>query len=73
MDKLGLAPQVRMHDRQSLRFVNETDEGILQDENECGKERKSGGFHVIKLGNISKGGASSAQIGGNIASSADPS
>ena len=52
MDKLSLAPQVRPHDRQSLRFVNQTDEHILQDENDCGSKNK--GFTIIKLGNISK-------------------
>lgn len=55
MDKLSLAPAVRPHDRQSLRFVNQHDENILQAEDECGEETtSSAGFTLIKLGNISK-------------------
>ena len=34
MDKLGLAPQVRQFDRQSLRFVNVYQETLMQQEDD---------------------------------------
>ena len=34
MDKLGIAPQVRQHNHQSMKFINLTDEFLLQYENE---------------------------------------
>ena len=69
MDKLGLAPQVRTHERQSLRFVNETDEGILQDENECNFTMGgTAAFRVIKLGNISQQASEASSAGVSTAS-----
>ena len=53
MDQLEVAPQVRPHDRQSMRYVNEQAEREMEieDQMEFAEKRKQA-FTVINLGKI---------------------
>ena len=53
MDKYDVSPAVRQHNKQSLRFVNQREEDLLQNEDDTeSTEFKTGQFKIINLGKL---------------------